>query len=446
MHTADRSTSLRVVAIADADSYVKWSAAMLDSITDARPHLVIVRTPLTVSEHQQAAAVRGTAIGPSQITRLEYNALAAWLAADRPDVVIIAGRGPLVRIILRAVDSLPRRPVVVGGLPGISIPAQRGAVLYRRNCDLMLVQSVRERRAFTELARRLGVKVEFALATLPFAVRRERTSQGTDLVFAAQAIVPRGSEDRERVADILRRAALADPDRRVVVKLRSRRTHGETETHHELSSYEDLLRDRPENLVFSYGSMGDALESAEGLVTVSSTAAIEALSRSIPVIALDTFGVNKDLLNTVFAGSGVLGSADDVIARRFRHPHPVWLRDNYFHDPAAATWWERTVELVRARRRGELPEKRMRPARGGPLHEAWQRKAVLGHLDRSVAGYVALATARPLVRAVLALRRFRRSLRPVTTADTASDFTLAPATYQDPIVRRVSPGASVLVD
>ena len=60
---------------------------------------------------------------------------------------------------------------------------------------------------------------------------------------------------------------------------------------------------------------------------------------SVPVIALDTFGVSKLHLNTVFVGSGLFGDADDVVARRFRHPDPAWLDENYFHDPAASTWW-----------------------------------------------------------------------------------------------------------
>lgn len=425
---------LRVVAIADADSYVKWAAALIDAVDGIRPHLVVVRTPLTVSETQERAALAGTSLGSDVVTRLRYRELGAWLAADRPDVVVVGGRGPFVRLIQRLIDTLAERPVIVTGLPGISIPAQRGALMYRRNSDLMLVQSHREQRAFTELSRRLDVHVEFALATLPYA-QRHCASGGTDLVFAAQAIVPRERVDREHVADVLRRAALADPTRRVVVKLRSRPEQGETETHFERDAYPQLLADRPANLLFSHVPMAEALETAEGLVTISSTAAIEAIARGIPVLALDTFGVRKGHLNTVFGDSGLLGTDEDVIARRFRQPREEWLRDNYFHDGADDAWWERVEELVALRRIGRLPVRRVPALRGGALHEAWQRKSVLGHEDRSLSGGFAMVVGTPLVAVILGLRRVRGRRGSDTWHDDSSDITVTPALYQDPIRR-----------
>ncbi|GAA3919646.1 DUF6716 putative glycosyltransferase [Microbacterium invictum] len=436
MTRPDRSPRLRVVAIADADSFVKWSAALVDSIPDASRHLLLVRTPLLVSADQEHAALAGTGFTEGSVTRLEYDGLAAWLARDRPDVVVISGRGPFVRVVQRQIDRVHPRPVVVTGLPGMSIPAQRGALLYRRHSDLMVVHSRREMRAFDELGRRLGAPVNLALATLPYARRKDAGSSGTDLVFAAQAIVPRAAEDRRAIADLLRRAALADPDRRVVVKLRSRPERGETEAHQELSRYPELLHDRPANLVFSYEPMAEALTRAEGLVTISSTAAIEAMARGIPVIALDMFGVKKAHLNTVFAGSGVFGGAEDVIARRFRHPHPLWMRDNYFHDPAESTCWGQVHDLVARRRYGQLPARPIPQPRGGPLHLAWQRKSVLGADDHTLAGAVAVAVAAPVVRAILTLRRFRGRNGAMTWSDDTTDFTVSPARHQDPIVRR----------
>lgn len=433
---SDRTPRLRVVAIADADSFVKWAAALVDTIPDASTHLVIVRTPLRVSVDQERAALAGTAFDDHSVARVDFDRLAAWVARDRPDVVVVSGRGPFVRLVQREIDRVHPRPVVVTGLPGMSIPAQRGAALYRRHSDLMVVHSRRELRAFGELSRRLGAPLNLGLATLPFARRQYGGSGGTDLVFAAQAIVPRERSDREVIAGILRRAALADPARRVVVKLRSRPDRGETETHHEVSGYPELLADRPANLVFSYAPMAQALERAEGLVTVSSTAAIEAMARGIPVIALDTFGVRKTHLNTVFAGSGVLGGAEDVVARRFRHPHPLWMRDNYFHDTDESTWWDEVVDLVARRRHGLLPARPIPQPRGGALHLAWQRKSVLGDDDRTLAGTVAYAVGAPVVQTILTLRRLRGRRGAMTWFDDTTDYTVTPARYQDPIIRR----------
>ncbi|QNA93450.1 MULTISPECIES: DUF6716 putative glycosyltransferase [unclassified Microbacterium] len=168
------AAGIRVVAIADADSFVKWSAALLGTVPGLRPHLLLVRTPLTVSAAQERTALAGTALGPDDVTRVSFAEAAGWLAGQRPDVVVLAGRGPFVRLMGRMIDALEHRPVTVSGLPGMAIPAQRGALDYRRYTDLLILHSHREVRAFEELGRRIGVQVPTALATLPFARRRQR--------------------------------------------------------------------------------------------------------------------------------------------------------------------------------------------------------------------------------------------------------------------------------
>lgn len=468
MMSASLGDPLRVVAIADADSFVKWSASLLDAVPGIRRHLLIVRTPLTVSPAQQRSALAGTSFADAGVTRVGFDELDGWLGGHRPDVVVLAGRGPFVRLVARRIDRMRQRPVVVSGLPGMSIPAQRGALEYRRESDLLVLHSHREERAFAELGRQIGVTMPTALATLPFArplaiestradasarvsaqVRAgtrghstgrvavaERPAQrpfGTDLVFAAQALVPAERHERAQLARLLRQAAEADPTRRVVVKLRSR--PGEAETHLERDAYADLLAARPANLVFSHQPMAAALESAEGLVTVSSTAIVEAIARDIPVIALDVFGVSKPLLNTVFVGSGLLGGAEEVVGRRFRHPHPQWLRDNYFHSDTESTWWTQVEQLVALRREDRLRAKHVPLGRGGALHAAWHRASVLGAEDRTVAGRVALGIGSPLVRGIVALRRSRGRAGADTWADAGTDYTLEPTPHRDPIRR-----------
>lgn len=471
---------LRVVAVADADSFVKWAASLLASVPGIRPRLLLVRTPLSASAAQERTALVGTGIRPEDVARVAFRDAERWLAQQRPDVVLLAGRGPFVRLMGRVIDALPQRPVTVSGMPGMAIPAQRGALDYRRHTDLLVVHSHREQRAFAELGRRIGVSVPTGLATLPFARGRERMlaperarritrdvavetavarevgggaaasvavaerppapqapsanrPRATDVVFAAQAMVPIGRPEREKIAELLIRAADVDPQRRIVVKLRSR--PGEVETHLEHDPYTELLGDRrPDNLVVSYSSMAEALETAAGLVTVSSTAAIEAVALGVPVIALDSFGVTKSLLNTVFVGSGLLGGGREVVAGRFRQPHPDWLRDNYFHPARESTWWDRVEELVALRRAGGLPARRVPAPRGGRLHEAWHRASVLGREDRSLSGAVALAVGVPATR-MLALRQRGGPTGGRTWADASTDFTLEPSPHRDSIRR-----------
>ena len=401
----------RIVAIADTDSYVKWAAALLGTLDDGwDASLLVLQTPLVVSGDQLDAALAGCGLPRERVTRVRWDELLARLGALRPDALLLAGRGPLVRVLAREAAALPERPVLVTGLPGISIPATHKAIAYRTQCDLFVLHSRRECRDFAWLSGERRMPQRFALATLPFARTGVAApeSSGTDLVFAPQAKVPEQRADRLRVARLLVAAAVADPARRVVVKLRA--ASGEQQTHAERDSYPDLLAGLgplPPNLVISTASMGHALRSAEGLVTLSSTAAIEAIARGVPVIALDCFGVAPELINEVLAEAGLLGSEADVVARRFRRPAGPWLDDNYFHPAADDDWTDRAAELIEARRRGALAAKPPLPRRGGALRDVWERKTVLGREDRTLVGGVALLIGMPLRSAARLIQRMR---------------------------------------
>ena len=102
--------------------------------------------------------------------------------------------------------------------------------------------------------------------------------------------------------------------------------------------------------------MADHLARAVALVTVSSTAALEAIAADIPVLLLDDFGIAPGLINTVFVDSGLFGDADDLRCRPVpRHPRPEWLADNYFHGVGADDWHEQLEQLVARRDVGPAP-------------------------------------------------------------------------------------------
>lgn len=406
---------MRVIGIADSDSYLKWAAAFLGALPlVTERELIVVETPVLPSESQRAAALAVGDIRVDHLTILPLEGVLAAVRREQPDAVLIALRGPVAAVLIRMIAELPVRPVIVTGLPGISIPATRKALAFRRQADLFVLHSRREIREFTRLSRERGWTHRFALATLPF-VEQRTGAQGGDLVFAAQAVVPRAREDRERLLGILLEAARADPTRRVVIKVRG--VAGERQTHDEDASFPELLdelsatTDIPSNLVVSTAPMSEALDTAEGLLTVSSTASIEAIARGIPVIALDTFGVTDRLINPVFEGSGLFGDEGAVVRREFRHPEPGWLDDNYFHatihGPEADDVAGQLQALVAARKQGVLPAREPARRAGGALRLAWDRKRAFGESDRTLSGAVALAVGTPAHATVKAARKIR---------------------------------------
>jgi hypothetical protein len=416
---------VKILGVADSDSYVKWGAATLARAPrewDSR--LVIVDSPFVPTEAQRAAAVDGLLDTVPDV--LSLAELAALVAEEQPDVVFLSLRGPLIRVVLRAVLEVSgRRPILVSGLPGISIPATRKALTFRSQVDLILLHSKRELRDFPEVAEKLGIEQSFALATLPFFATTHRTDQPRDeVVFAAQAKVPRYRSERQALVGWLADCARAHPEFRVVVKLRA--VGNETQTHAEQFPYDQLLAelpDKPDNLVAESGSMGSHLERAVGLVTVSSTALLEAAALGIPGLALDDFGVTQGLINTVFEDSNLLAPSPELVAARFRRPDPGWLDDNYFHNAVDDDWVAKIEALVAQREVAPLPLRRLRYGQaGGRLRYSWDRKRALGNLDHSFGGYVALLIGYPTRAVARTARRgrglYRAAIRSVVATPT----------------------------
>jgi len=417
--------TISAVVIVDSDSYTKWGVAILASMpADWNKKILLVATPVAPSAAQLTAAVAGSGFVSADVSRVGVAEVIRRVRADKPDVVLVSMLGLPATVVLKELHELPDRPVLVTGLPGISIPATELAILRRVQADLFLVHSKREVRAFELLAAELGTDLRFALSRLPF-VRTALTATETadtrvraDIVFAAQAIVPLDRTDRKRMLSILALLAETHPQYRVVIKLRA--TRGEQQTHDEDDSYEDLLdelENAPANLVVASGPMGRFLDDAAALVTISSTSAIEAIALGVPVIALDEFGVGPDLINDVFVDSGLLADAEALVAADFRTPAPHWLDDNYFHADADNTWLTALDELLRERSLGMLPDRApLEPRRGGALRRAWERRKEFGGLDRSPSAIVALIVGVP-ARAVVRLVLFVRTPRAVRAAN-----------------------------
>lgn len=347
--------AVRVLAIADTDSYLKWSAATLDAL----PHRwessqLLIRNPVMPSEAQ----IRAASSRPVEV--VSFAALVRRIRREHPDVVLLACTGPVVAALTaHRVFWGRNRPVLITGLPGISVPATKRAVATRAACDLFVVHSKREIAEFGAFAASQAPRLACGLASLPFLLNRSPTpvadsTHQDHLVLAAQAKVPVEQVHREQIL-----LALADAGSGVV-KLRA--WSEEQQTHNETWSYpkimEDLVEQRrasPGAVAFVAGSMHDALRNARGLVTVSSTAALEAIAMDRPILIISDFGVSAEMINVVFDGSGCLGTLDDLRSGRFFRPDPRWLETNYFHRVAENDWLERVSDLLGARAAAQLP-------------------------------------------------------------------------------------------
>jgi hypothetical protein len=414
-----------VVGIVDTDSFAKWGAHLLSAAPAGWSlELLVVRTPRTASPAQLRSAFRGlddrlAHLATEPPTPLDVDAVVEQLRRDPPDAVLVSVIGPVAELLIEEVHRrVPHRPVLVTGLPGISFPAKWKGVFSRARADLFVLHSHREVRDYEALARENGVEPFFALATLPFAVaparaaRRGPAPTPDSVVFAAQPSVPPTREERARVVQWLAETARQHPEWRVVVKTRA--VAGEQQTHLEAFPYADLVpADAPPNLVVATGPMATHLDRAVALVTISSTAVLEAVARGIPALTLTDFGVSRPLINEVFVDSGLEGDAIDLVDGIFGRVRPDWMRDNYFHQESDDDWVIRTDRMMALRDAGALVDRpAARRSRGGVLRRAWERKNALGPADRSVLGFAALVAGVPVRTAKRLVRQVLRVVRP----------------------------------
>ncbi|MCS5510510.1 hypothetical protein NY546_14510 [Curtobacterium flaccumfaciens pv. flaccumfaciens] len=423
----------RVVGLVDTDSFAKWGAHLLASApADWDLELRTVATPRSASPKQLRSAFRGLDRRLAHLHReppapKDVDAVVEELRQDPPDAVLVSLIGPVAELVIDEVHRrIPHRPVLVSGLPGISFPSKWKGIFFRARADLFVLHSHREVRAYEEMAREGGVEPHFALATLPFARRAGSTGSAgaTDpvggvgatvrdsVVFAAQPSVPSERADRALVVRWLVETARAHPEWRVVIKTRA--AAGEHQTHREEHPYPDLVpTDAPPNLVVESGPMAEHLDRAVALVTISSTAVLEAAARGVPALTLTDFGIGRHLINEVFVGSGLEGDAVDLVDGRFGVVRPEWMRDNYFHPASEDDWQHRLVELMARRDAGALVDRApARRSRGGVLRRAWERKNALGGADRSPLGLVALGIGAPIRGAKRLARRVRAMVDP----------------------------------
>jgi hypothetical protein len=368
--------SHHVIAVAESDSYLKWAVSLLAHLpSTTRVDLVIACSPVRPSSAQRIGALAGSAFADHDPEVLSPAQLRRRVERDRPDAVLLACTGPTGHVYQEALGRASHRPVLLAGIPGIALPARRKAWAYRSAIDLFVVHSHREVEEYDRVRVLMGKTGRVGLATIPFlAPDRVEVEVGgkevaepqphtasSRVLFATQAKVPKLRRERLQILLALDRLATDRPDLTVVVKTRGE--SGEFHTHHESHHYADLWQDLVASgqvrsagtLEFASGSMAEQLRDAAALVTVSSTAVLEAMALDIPVLLIDEFGINENLINQVFVGSSCLGGLDALQSADFRHPEKWWLADNYFHPGQDNTWIETLDELIKMADAGELP-------------------------------------------------------------------------------------------
>ncbi|MEU8519490.1 DUF6716 putative glycosyltransferase [Streptomyces sp. NBC_01216] len=328
---ASTEQAVRVAVLADSDTRWKWGALTARRIVASEPTGFVLRGRATPTA-RQLAETGVSSTPPREVTGAEFLREVRDGAArgEGYDVVVLALVGGTVRAVLQGLAELSpgRRPVIVTGYVGVVYEKLADGLLLRHGADVVLANSRHDAERFRAVYEGVGADASCVVeAALPFlgGAPYAREAGRDTLVFAAQPSVPATRPERLHLLHRLIGHARLHPDREVLLKLRSR--PGEHTTHLEELPYQRLVRDlaTPPNFRLVYGHMGEILDRTDLLVTVSSTAALEALHRRVPTAVLTDLGVREVLGNHHFIGSGLLTSFERLDAGEFPRPDEDWL-------------------------------------------------------------------------------------------------------------------------
>ncbi|MFD6424118.1 DUF6716 putative glycosyltransferase [Streptomyces sp. NPDC060198] len=367
------SAALRVAVLADSDTRWKWGALTARRLT-ASGETSVPERPVEISglllrgratpTARQLAEVGDVGVDAGRVREVTAVEFLHTVREEGYDVVVLALVGGGVQAMLHGLAALdlPRRPVVVTGYVGVVYEKLADGLLLRHGADVVLANSAHDAERFRAVYEGVGADAGAVTeAALPFlGGEPHRAREGRDtVVFAAQPSVPASRADRTYLLRRLVEHARTHPDREVVLKLRSK--PGEQTTHIEELPYQRLAErlpgGLPANFQLVYGHMGEVLDRTDLLVTVSSTAALESLHRSIPTAILSDLGVRETLGNHHFVGSGLITSWDRLDEGLHPVPDPEWLAgQGVAADGTYATAYDAARDRVGALlAAGELP-------------------------------------------------------------------------------------------
>lgn len=384
----------QIEVVADSDSRWKWGATLAARLAGGRPidiHATLLLGRSVPNDRQFA----DIGIEPATLRRASIAETIERLADSDADVVVLACIGGCVQSLMQALARVwagrTTRPVVVTGYVGLVYEKIVDGLVARAGADLVLANCDADAAHFARVYAEIGADPKSVVGTaLPFLSdgAADVPAHPFTLTFVAQPGVPESERERRHVLTQAATYARTYPDREVLVKLRAR--PGERTTHVEPYHYTELLppESLPANLAFVYGAMDPVLDRTDVCVTVSSTAAVEAMHRGIPTAVLTDYGIREILGNSLFLGSGAMTSWPALLRDELPATDPQWAsahgvgggEDSYL---AAAT---RLAELVALGDR--LP----------PLRPWLSQDRAGEYLTKLLSRYGLDAEARPIVR------------------------------------------------
>jgi hypothetical protein len=407
----------RIEALACFDSFGKTAMCILQAARagGARTALHLLELPGRKLSRRQVLEIRR--IDPrtpiQQHSWGDLHTLAQELADLDGLVLGLDGRRTReIQLSLRSQwRDRERRPLLISAYPGILFRHQLEGMMDRSGMDLLCLNSEPDAQLYREACAALGLNSDHALVTgLPILwplQQRHELPAGASIVFFEQPSVPNNPIQRRYLCQRLAALAEAWPDHPVIFKPRTSGVEATLHRHHgEMASRIAQLKLQHPNLGISYKPSLKLLKTCGCAITVSSTAALEAMALGVSTRIVADLGVNETLGNHYFVGSGALADFDAIIRDPFTpNHHQDWLESHGLRPDGRTRFLEELAQRL------DQPAPRWDSDLGtqpGWGSHAWQTYALEEGGTRMLASAGARSKHKPSHRSRNLLRRLRR--------------------------------------
>lgn len=375
----------QVAALACFDSFGKTAMNLLQVARrdGAETHLYLLELPGRKLSRRQVLEIRR--IDPrTQIHQREWPHLRELRhELANLDALVLGLDGRRTRdtqlLLQSAWAGKERRPVLVSAYPGILFRHQLEGMMDRSGVDLLCLNAESDAELYRQACAAIGMDGSNAEVTgLPILwplQPRLQVPDGAAIVFFEQPSVPDNPIQRKYICRRLADLAKTWPDHPVIFKPRTSPVEATLHRHHgEMASRVEKLSRRIPNLKISYKPSLTLLKRCGCAITVSSTAAMEAMALGISTRIVTDLGVNESLGNHYFVESAALADFDAILRDPFTPLHdPDWLERQGYRPDGAQRFVTALAQRLSTPPAGDsLP----RPGPGGWGSERWQNYAL----------------------------------------------------------------------
>jgi len=381
-----RLSGRKVAAVACFDSFGKVAMTLLAACrregAETTLHLLQVsnralsrRQRLEISRTDRRTTIKRGAWG-------DFRRLTAAMAGDT-DVLILGLDG------LRSRDALlmlskewhrrTDRPVLVSAYPGLLFRFALEGMLDRSGADLLCLNSDQDFAQYRLGREALGLSSDNAVVTgLPLlwnARSEQPLPDKPSIVFFEQPSIPVHPLQRRYICKQLKELAEAWPNHSVIFKPRTSSIESTLHRRHgEMAGVIERMSDTVPNLQLSFKPATRLLRQCGCAITVSSTAALEAMAMGVSTRIVGDLGVTETLGNHFFAESGAVADFAAICRDPFTPVHKVdWLQ-RHGHQPNGQEIFLTALLKRLHGNRPQLPTDGLGPGSWGS--RSWQTYAI----------------------------------------------------------------------